>query len=856
MASQELTLNHKNSGNSSSSSSSSNGATAASSSLVTATKYRSNVPPPPPQQVLEEDEYVEALSKIIERDFFPDLAKLKRQHTYLEAVKMNDIQRIQAAAKDIAGNDTPLGQRRLRTPARTPRLKSGVPDAPWTPARVDTEATPTWNDDRQTTTADMSAADTPLMDTPSLQNLRKHRTNTALEPSKEVVDTSLSLDQFQSQYTSEDNASFNQIVEKINRQKREKYSWLYEQEDKHRKAIEGSNNPDQKLLRDTGEDDSDASKEPFAASDKNTSLALISSDKRSAVIPTWEYKAKNSLMYYPEGLGTNVALESIRAAPKEIVHRNTGFHGQDLLVVNQAAARKASRIDLLKDDITGSPRVGGFGFVSSTPTPAMSQMGDDPDLMTWGAIEDEPLLIRSGVTDSVPSPFKLPPTPRRELIAQKLTEKATKRIKESSSLRAKVFTSPSMSALSQYHQSLGGSTPTPSFNSPYNAVARTPLGRTPGSSKLRSVANRMASPGPRTRAEMLSPAAQHLLDRARSSKSREADHQLRSSYGNNSPASISGGAGPRLGSACLNRASSNHNHGKIHSKTDAEHPVVAREAVIPKESSTADSLDGFCAICKAPCQYMKVTENLGDLPASIQPLFRSLETMCYDTMDVWKVLVCKCLYRSCFYSSLKYRSVCLSGASRQFHEDNLSGLIEHLRGKTARQQQILMKARTELVNLKSLKSEIRQLHAENERLKTELRQRDHFKGPEVTGSHSIHDDKDKRHKNGRGHGSPQESAEPPITTDGNFQEMSVSASKHRPRLSHPDPCIAQEVRYKWDAVRRILTFACPQNSTAASTSIPGIERIDWFTQTSPPSTFKHPDPEHFPQRGSYPLKPP
>lgn len=45
-------------------------------------------------------------------------------------------------------------------------------------------------------------------------------------------------------------------------------------------------------------------------------------------------------MYAPEGLGTNLDEKTIRGNPKEIVHRNTSFQGQDLLIVNQTAAAK------------------------------------------------------------------------------------------------------------------------------------------------------------------------------------------------------------------------------------------------------------------------------------------------------------------------------------------------------------------------------------------------------------------------------------------------------------------------------------------------------------------------------------
>ena len=39
-----------------------------------------------------------------------------------------------------------------------------------------------------------------------------------------------------------------------------------------------------------------------------------------------------------------------------------------------------------------TPTVGGYGFVSATPSPNPSQV-DSSELMTWGMIEGTPLLI-------------------------------------------------------------------------------------------------------------------------------------------------------------------------------------------------------------------------------------------------------------------------------------------------------------------------------------------------------------------------------------------------------------------------------------------------------------------------------
>ena len=40
--------------------------------------------------VLDEDTYVEALEKIIERDYFPDISKLRDRLDWLEAIKTGD----------------------------------------------------------------------------------------------------------------------------------------------------------------------------------------------------------------------------------------------------------------------------------------------------------------------------------------------------------------------------------------------------------------------------------------------------------------------------------------------------------------------------------------------------------------------------------------------------------------------------------------------------------------------------------------------------------------------------------------------------------------------------------------------
>ncbi|XP_069764236.1 splicing factor ESS-2 homolog isoform X2 [Narcine bancroftii] len=257
-------------------------------------------------------------------------------------------------------------------------------------------------------------------ESPSLQSKAKSEGKLTSEGGDKKAEELPTLDNYLGQSTSEDNASFNQIMVLAEERNKAKHAWLYEAEEASEQGHEEM-------------------------------LALPSPDApaiadRHAGVKTWKYKAKNILMYYPEG----VKDDELFKKPREVIHKNTRFQSDPFCrtlsksQLQQAAALNAQ----FKQGKVGpdgkelipqeSPKVNGYGFVR-TPSPAPGVI--DSPVMTWGEIEGTPLHLSSSETphvDRTPGPaFKILEPGRRERLGLKMVNEvaAKNRTKKQEALR-------------------------------------------------------------------------------------------------------------------------------------------------------------------------------------------------------------------------------------------------------------------------------------------------------------------------------------------------------------------------------------------------------------------------------------
>lgn len=388
------------------------------------------MPPPPrpkrikrPQKVLDEDEYTDAISHIIARDFFPGLIETESQQDYLNALEAQDHEWIAAAGRKLTEVMTPGPDgRRLRgrrgtsmTPVMGLYGRSG-------------ETPKAWQGDTPMSVASMTS-------------------NFTIKPEKPEVDTSLSLSAFQTKYTSEDNESFYKLLDKQNLKKAEKYAWMWAgnkipapRQIAHRKR--------EALLAANKSQNTSSSKQLIKASDTE--------DTRKAMPDSWPTdKPANNFMFDPGSVEDSTqtthqaAEETSRAPPKAVVYDNTRLRAEptpssdpppspSLSAVGDALAGRP-RPTASEAGAPGSatPRINGYAFVDSAPSPTPSELGA-PSL-TWGSIEGSASLLGSG--DKTPNPFNIKEGSKREALHHRMVEKVAKgkrSVKKEAELRTPV----------------------------------------------------------------------------------------------------------------------------------------------------------------------------------------------------------------------------------------------------------------------------------------------------------------------------------------------------------------------------------------------------------------------------------
>ncbi|MCO5577109.1 hypothetical protein L7F22_030932 [Adiantum nelumboides] len=409
---------------------------------VIARSGKSLMGPPLPKRprrtatVLDEDSYVAAIERIVERDFFPDIPKLQDRLEWLEAIRTGDPMIIRDAQMNI------MQRRREKSD-----LALGV-----TPTPASLACTPAsvflGSPHSMVSPSPSSRFRTPL-------RTFLHQDAAPLDASKsQAIDTSLSLDAFLKQYTSEDNSSFSKILETTNKKRREKYRFLTEEE----------------LVC---PQDRIADREHLPTDGYGTSNQPLST------LEGWSYKAKNLLMYDSAEREDAPLTEEekelrLKRLSREISTRNTRFHGNmfdSKLKEDEAAApmylpmlgvtprsawnlvdseklkvkydleelRRTPHILAEKEinKVLGRGGTLGYNYVA-TPSPAPGV--DESPFMTWGEIEGTPLRLEAedtpiGIGGSGDGPhFKIPAPPSRDARAHSLSRDAARSLREKSRL--------------------------------------------------------------------------------------------------------------------------------------------------------------------------------------------------------------------------------------------------------------------------------------------------------------------------------------------------------------------------------------------------------------------------------------
>ncbi|KIV98628.1 uncharacterized protein PV09_09576 [Verruconis gallopava] len=418
------------------------------------------LPPPPtkkikrPSKVLDEDQYTSALSHIIARDFFPGLEETASTQEYLDALQSEDKEWIARAGKRLTQIMTPGPN------GRQARGKIGTRTTPYT--GLSSETPQGW------------VGDTPW-------TVGRTEVHDQSRPKPPNINMNMSLSAFQAKYTSEDNESFNALLDKGNEQNRQKNAWLWNgnqipggarvlEQAKQQKSLEALNSP---------------------SASNDIILADRACDKRPAMPEYRKAEPKNSLMFIPDSIedyqqtSIQEAEAKSLAPPKAINYAGTRMPDESNPVSSVPPSPSMSAVDAA---VTGrphfsaseagysgaeTPRVAGYKFVDAEVQPhEITYM----ERRSRGESKEQPdpdnVLRLLGSPDATPNPFKLPETSNRERLHLKLVDRVNRNRRTSSDRLGALMGGQTP-----------GRTPTPKFMSA-SGIKRAPGNLTPAAQNL------------------------------------------------------------------------------------------------------------------------------------------------------------------------------------------------------------------------------------------------------------------------------------------------------------------------------------------------------------------------------------
>ena len=286
---------------------------------------------------------IQALTTIIRRDFFPDVPKLEAQLEFIEASESNDFDKLREISERFSTSTC--------TPAATPATfeTPSVSSTPLTRGRASKHGVG-------------QGVETSLDEQPP-------------EAKKLKPEESKGLDQFLSKYQSEDDASFGELMEKAAEEHRLKHAWLRDKEKEYSNTLSVGGTEQRLAITDGSTSGTEGS-----VSSGGKSMEVV--DPRRAGLNSWNYTAKNTLMYIPDGMELSTK-ELVERATKgrEIVHSNTRL-SREFIKKREAALQAAAggeegegRPSKTKSDKIGvdgktlvpneTPSVNGYKFVAT-----------------------------------------------------------------------------------------------------------------------------------------------------------------------------------------------------------------------------------------------------------------------------------------------------------------------------------------------------------------------------------------------------------------------------------------------------------------------------------------------------------